>query len=129
MSLVPSDDRPFFSDLAALMRSEAFRRFYTAHMATNLDLRTSLVYVELWTTIEEMYEKRTGGKQISDESIEMVLRETFRRKEYRKPLVALVQSYLDNGITRQALDGRVRALFQQHLLALPEAGGGQSKKI
>ena len=135
MSLVtkttPSND-PFFSDLAALMRTSEFQQFYKTHMATHLDMRSSLVYIELWNKIDELFRQHTGGASLSDQDMEMVLRETFRRKEYRRPLIALIQTYLDKGMSRQTLDAAMASFFQLHLPAIEgqlSLENEQSKKI
>lgn len=131
MSLITQqkDTDPFFSDLAALMRTSEFQHFYKTHMATHLDLRSSLVYIEMWNSIDTLFEQYTGDS-LSDQDMEMVLRETFRRKEYRRPLTALVQTYLDKGMSRKALDDNVASFFQQHLHArLRSIENGKSKKI
>jgi len=106
---------PFFTDLVALMRTDEFQRFYRTHMATNLDLKTSVVYIELWNNIETIFKQCTGN-DISDDAMEMVLRESFRRQEYRRPLTRLVQSYLNNDLSRKALDKNIQTFFHQQMV-------------
>lgn len=124
---------PFFSDLAALMRTEEFRHFYKTHMASHLDLRSSIVYIELWNNIDRLYEQCTG-KTITNEDMELVLRETFRRKEYRRPLLAMIQSYLDDDVSRETLNEGIQTFFRQQMKALEPDGllfieNGKDKKI
>lgn len=133
MALVTHEKDPFFTDLAALMQTKEFRHFYKTHMGTRLDLRSSLVYIELWNNIDRIYEQCTG-KTITDEDMELVLRETFRRKEYRRPLITLIQSYLDDDVSRGTLDEGIQTFFRQQMKALDPEGilyieDGKDKKI
>ena len=132
-ALVTHEKDSFFPDLAVLMETKEFRHFYKTHMGTRLDLRSSLVYIELWNNIDRIYEQCTG-KTITEEEMELVLRETFRRKEYRRPLITLIQSYLEDDVSRRTLDEGIRTFFRQQMRTL-EPGGilyiedGKDKKI
>ena len=133
MSLITNETDPFFSDLAALMRTTEFRHFYKTHMASRMELRSSLVYIELWKHIDRLYEQCTG-KPIANDDMELVLRETFRRREYRRPLITMIQSYLDDGVSREILDERIQTFFRQQMKALEPEGllfieNGKDKKI
>jgi hypothetical protein len=132
-ALITREQDSFFPDLTALMQTTEFRHFYKTHMATRLDLRSSLVYIELWNNIDRIYEQCTG-KNITNEDMEVVLRETFRRKEYRRPLLTLIQSYLDDDVSRGTLDEGIQTFFRQQMKALEPEGllyieDGKDKKI
>ena len=113
MSIVTPAPPNFFKDLSAVMRTKEFQTFYYRHMSTFDDTKTSLLYVELYRAIDNIY-KRYTGNLISDDAMELLLRETIRRKEYRKPLVKLIQTYTEKGISRERLESTLNALFESN---------------
>ena len=132
-AIIAQETDTFFPDLAALMQTKEFRHFYKAHMGTRFELRSSLAYIELWNNIDQIY-KQCTGKTIKDEDMELVLRETFRRAEYRRPLIALIRSYLDDDVSRGALDQGIQTFFRQQMNVLEHGGlpyieDGRHKKI
>ena len=62
-------ENTFFHDLSMLMKSSEFLHFYKNHMSTNLDLKTSIVYIELYATIDKLVLDLTG-KKINDNVFE-----------------------------------------------------------
>ncbi len=105
-------DNPFFDDLLGLMRTEEFRKFYKEHMNSALDFKTSLVYIELYQTIESIYRRYTG-EEITAQDMQMLLKECMRRKEYRAPFARLVREYAVGNLERGALDARMADVLLQ----------------
>jgi hypothetical protein len=104
MSIVSPEEETanhFFNDLATLMRSDEFRLFYKTHMNSSSDLKSSIVFIELYQTIETMVSNM--DREISDAEMQALLRECIRRKEYRRPLTSIIQTYLTKGIHRKEL--------------------------
>ncbi len=115
MSIVDKEQNVFFKDLGNLMKTDEFRHFYQTHMRTNLELKTSILYIELYATVEELYKKYTG-KNIPDAEMEVFLKECIRRKNYRQPLVSLIQTYFDKGTPRTKLTASLENIFRANLL-------------
>lgn len=115
MSLTTNkSNNTFFHDLSMLMKSPEFLHFYKTHMSTNLDLKTSIVYIELYATIDKLVMDFTGEK-ISDKEMERVLKECFRRKEYRQPLTAILNQYLTSGVSKQNVNQQLCDVFTHSL--------------
>ncbi len=114
MSLTTKSNNTFFHDLGMLMKSPEFLHFYKTHMSSNLDLKTSLVYIELYATIDKLVMDFTG-KKIDDKDMEEVLKECFRRKEYRQPLTAILNEYLTSGVSKQHVNQQLCDVFMHSL--------------
>jgi len=116
MSLTPHPEstNPFFQDLAVLMRTENFRQFYKEHMHNALELKSTIVYIELYRTIETVFQQFTGNA-ITDAEMELLLKECMRRKEYRQPFTSLIQAYLTKDLKEmllqlEELPGRIKKI-------------------
>jgi len=114
MSLTTKSNNTFFHDLGMLMKSPRFLHFYKTHMSSNLDLKTSLVYIELYATIDKLVMDFTG-KKIDDKDMERVLKECFRRKEYRQPLTAILNKYLTSDVSKQRVNQQLCDVFMHSL--------------
>ena len=81
--------------------------FYEFRVRSALDFKTSLVYIELYQTIESIYRRYTG-EEITAQDMQMLLKECMRRKEYRAPFARLVREYAVGNLERGALDAHGR---------------------
>ena len=114
MSLASKSKNTFFHDLSMMMKSPEFLHFYKTHMSSNLDLKTSLVYIELYATIDKLVMDFTG-KKIDDKDMEEVLKECFRRKEYRQPLTAILNEYITSDVSKQQVNQQLCDVFTHSL--------------
>ena len=112
MSLVPQDQDKitFFEELSTLMEDTAFKKFYTNYMDTPLEMKTTILYIELYQNIEKFYSQRTG-KDIPKKCMTAVLKECMRRDTYRKPLVGVFNGFIKSEVTREQLNQSIENVF------------------
>ena len=121
MSLVQNEKGDFFSELAALMHDDAFKDFYDKYMNTPLELKSTILYIELYQNIELFYSKLTG-KQIPKKYMTEILKECIRRKTYRKPLTTVIDNYFKSEMTRDQLNQSIENIFQANTKGLEFVG-------
>ena len=81
-------------------------------MNGSTDIKSSLVYIELCHTIDNIYTALTG-KTISSEMAAQLMQKAMQRKEYRRPLINIISEYIQNGTKRDYLQTQI-----QHALSL-----------
>ena len=119
MSLVPKeeDKNTFFEDLLTLMEDTAFQKFYTQYMNTPLELKTTILYIELYQSIEKFYNRLTG-KEIPKKFMTAVLKECMRRDAYRKPLASVFNAFLESKVNRKQLNQSIENIFMANTKGL-----------
>ena len=119
MSLVPKeeDKNTFFEDLLTLMEDTAFQKFYTQYMNTPLELKTTILYIELYQSIEKFYNRLTG-KEIPKKFMTAVLKECMRRDAYRKPLASVFNAFLESKVNRKQFNQSIENIFMANTKGL-----------
>lgn len=111
MSLVPKEEKiTFFEELSILMEDTAFKDFYTQYMNTPLEIKTTILYIELYQNIEQFYSQLTGN-DIPKKLMTTVLKECMRRDTYRKPLASVINGFLNSEVTRKQLNQSIKNIF------------------
>ena len=123
MSLVQNDkgEPSFFSELATLMDDGAFKDFYDKYMNTTLEMKSTILYIELYQNIEKFYSQLTGQK-IPKKYMTDILKECIRRKSYRKPLTTVIESYFKSEVTRDQLNQCIENIFRANTKGLDFVG-------
>ena len=92
-------ENKFFRDLLILVRTKEFREFYSSHMNTSVDMMSSLVYIELNSIIENLYQDRFDTR-IGPEMAALMLKTLMSETKFRRPLMKVLISYV-KGETRK----------------------------
>lgn len=122
-STVPTilDNNEFFKDLLSLVNTAAFQTFYKKHMNGSGDIKSSLVYIELYNTINEMHQSMMGHA-ISPENAAEIMQLIMKKGEYRRPLIHIVSNYIESGSERSQLQTKIQhSLLSLDSLALDDA--------
>ena len=101
------DDNDFMKDLMSLVNTKAFQTFYQKHMNGSSDIKSSLVYMELYNTINNMHQSIMGST-ISPENAAEIMKIIMKNGEYRRPLVRIVSNYIDSGSNRSQLEAKIQ---------------------
>ena len=119
MSLVPKekDKITFFEELSTLMEDTAFQKFYTQYMNTPLEIKTTILYIEMYQNIEKFYSQLTGN-DIPKKFMTAVLKECMRRDTYRKPLASVINGFLKSEVTRKQLNESIENIFMANTQGL-----------
>lgn len=105
-----ASESDFLSDLIALMKTSEFRSFQQKHMLNATESKTAFIYFELYSAIEEVYTK-IMGEPMPDEFGKEILRTIMQKRNYRKPLIGSIVSYMENSSSRDDLREKIESIL------------------
>ncbi len=89
------EENEFFSKLDKLMQDKDFREFYDKYFKSYTDVQTVILYMKLYQTLENEYEKRFNEK-IPKELLAFTMKEIFVDNTMRKITMESFNNFMNN---------------------------------
>jgi hypothetical protein len=89
------EENKFFSNLDKLMQDKDFRDFYDQYFKSYTDIQTVILYMKLYQTLEDEYEKRFNEK-IPKELLAFTMKEIFVDNKMRKITMESFNNFMNN---------------------------------
>ena len=94
------DDNPFFNGLDNVMQNAEFRNFYDKYFKDYSDIKTVILYMKLYQTIEEEY-KNINGCDIDKGFLAYMLKELMCNDITRKNILKSFNDFTENNQTNK----------------------------
>ena len=82
----------FFNSLDTVMQNEEFRGFYNKYFKDSSDIKTAIMYMKLYETIEVEYRQRNGC-EIKKELLAFMIRELINNTNTRKMILKSFENF------------------------------------
>jgi hypothetical protein len=89
------EENHFFNGLENIMQNTEFRTFYDKYFKDYSDIKTVVLYMKLYETIETEY-KKINGKDIEKEFLAYMMRELMCDNIMRKNIIKLFNDFAEN---------------------------------
>lgn len=91
-------ENDFFNELDFVMNDDNFRSFYSKYFKDFNDIKTIVLYMKLYETIQKEYFER-NNKDIERELLAYMIRELMNNENSRKHIFTSFQNFTDINIT------------------------------
>lgn len=88
-------ENDFFADLDYIMSDNSFRSFYSKYFKDYTDIKTVLLYMKLYETIQVEYKER-HNKDIDKELLAYMMKELMCNENSRKKIVESFNNFIEN---------------------------------
>jgi hypothetical protein len=92
----------FLNDLDSIMNNSEFKLFYTKYFNDITDIKTIIMYMKLYETIEREY-KEKNGINIESELLIYIIKELMSDSISRKNVLNAFISFIDNNSNKKFL--------------------------
>jgi hypothetical protein len=86
------EENKFFNGLDTVMQNEEFRSFYNKYFKDSSDIKTAIMYMKLYETIEVEYHQRNGCN-IQKELLAFIIRELVNNTTTRKMIIKSFENF------------------------------------
>jgi len=89
------EENGFINDLDIIMRNKSFKSFYDKYFNDFIDIKTVIMYMKLYETIQSEY-KDKNGHEIESELLAYIIKELMSDNVNRKNILESFQAYMEN---------------------------------
>ena len=97
------ETNPFMKDLYDMMTNDRFRNFVETYMNDSTSVKSVIMFIKLFQSIEEEYEKRCE-KQITKEMMLFTITEVFKDPNLRKTILKSYENFENGGSKNKVID-------------------------
>ena len=93
----------FLDKLCNVMSNDDFRNFFHQYLKDWDDVKTSIMFMKLYSCVDEEYSRRNGGMKLEPDKIVEIIKEMISDKDCRKVIMGEMDDFMRGRISRSPL--------------------------